>query len=124
MDPAIYAELPIGGTMDGLIAINELNEMSKQLSAAVTTMGRYGRELAEANQAYKVALAQAALELRAEGMPVTLIDKVAPGKAAKQAFKRDTAEVMYDTAKEHVNALKLQIRVLDAQIAREWGSNG
>lgn len=44
--------------------------------------------------------------------------------AAKQAFKRDTAEVMYDTAKEHVNALKLQIRVLDAQIAREWGSNG
>ncbi len=110
--------------MDGLIAINDLNEMSKQLGAAVKTMGKYGRDLAEANQAYKVALAKAALELRAEGMPVTLIEKVAPGKVAKQGFARDTAEVMYDTAKEHVNALKLQIRVLDAQIAREWGSNG
>lgn len=106
--------------MDGVLAINELNEMSKQLGAAVKTMGKYGRDLAEANQAYKVALAKAALELRAEGMPVTLIEKVAPGKVAKQGFARDTAEVMYD----NVNALKLQIRVLDAQIGREWGSNG
>lgn len=110
--------------MDGVMAINELSSLSKQLSAAVKTMGRYGRDLAEANQAYKLAMARAALELRADGMPVTLIDRVAPGKVAKEGLRRDTAEVMYDTAKEHVNALKLQIRVLDAQIAREWGSNG
>lgn len=110
--------------MDGVIAVNDLNDLCAQLSAAVKTMGKYGRDLAEANQAYKVAMARAALELRAEGMAVTLIDKVAPGKVAQQAFKRDTAQVMYDTAQEHVNALKLQIRVLDAQIGREWGSNG
>lgn len=110
--------------MDGLIAINELNTLSNQLSAAVKTMGKYGRDLAEADKAYKVAMARTALELRADGMPVTLIDKVAPGKVANERFKRDTAEVMYDTAKENVNALKLQIRVLDAQIQREWANNG
>jgi len=109
--------------MDGLMAMNDLNDLSAQLSAAVRAMGEKGIKLAEANEAYKVAMAKAALELRAEGMPVTLIDKVAPGKVAKQGFARDKAEVMYDTAKEHVNALKLQMRVLDAQIQREW-SNG
>lgn len=110
--------------MDGLIAINELNELTHQLSKAVENMGTCGLAMARADRDYKVAMAQTALELRAEGMPVTLIDKVAPGKVANKRLERDNAEVLYDTAKERVNALKLQIRVLDAQIAREWGQNG
>lgn len=101
--------------------INELNSLSMKLSEAIKLMGRYGREYAQAESEYKVALAQEALRLRERDMPVTLIDKVVYGKVADSRFKRDTAEVMYKTSQEHINALKLQIRILDAQIAREWG---
>lgn len=106
--------------MDGLVAINELNDLTKRLTEAVRLMGKYGRDYAEAERAYKVALARAALELRAQDMPVTLIDKVVHGKVANERFKRDTAEVMYKTAQENINAVKLQIRVLEGQIQREW----
>lgn len=43
------------------------------------------------------------------------------GKAANERFKRDVAEVMYKTAQENVNSIKLQIRILNDQISREWG---
>lgn len=106
--------------MDGLVAINELKDLTKRLTEAVRLMGKYGRDYAEAERAYKVALSRAALELRAQDMPVTLIDKVVHGKVANERFKRDTAEVMYKTAQENINAVKLQIRVLEGQIQREW----
>ena len=110
--------------MDGLKAINELNELSEKLQQGIKLMGRYGREYAEAERDYKIMLSQKALELRAQEMPVTLIDKVVYGKVAEERFKRDTAEIMWKTAIENVNTLKLQIRILDNQISREWGNNG
>lgn len=100
--------------------INQLNELSLKLSQGIKLMGKYGREYADAEMAYKVALAKKALELRDRGMPVTLIDKVIYGKVADERFERDTAEVMYKTAQEHINAIKLQIRILDNQIDREY----
>lgn len=109
--------------MDGVLAINDLNDLTAKLSTAVTLMAKYGKAYAAAERDYKVALSQEALKLRAEDMPVTLIDKVVHGKVADKRFNRDTAEVMYKTAQENINALKLQIRVLEGQIAREWGRN-
>lgn len=109
--------------MEGLNAINELNDLQQRLTQGIKLMGRYGKEYAQAESDYKIALSQEALKLRASDMPVTLIDKVVYGKVAKQRLARDTAEVMWKTAQENVNAIKLQIRILDNQIAREW-SNG
>lgn len=100
--------------------INQLNELSLKLTQGIKLMGKYGREYADAERSYKVALAKKALELRDRGMPVTLIDKVIYGKVADERFERDTAEVMYKTAQEHINAIKLQIRILDNQIDREY----
>lgn len=108
--------------MDGLVAINELNDLSKRLTQGIKLMGKYGREYAEAERDYKVALSQEALRLRAEEMPVTLIDKVVHGKVADVRFKRDSAEIMWKTSIENVNAIKLQIRILDNQISREYGN--
>lgn len=107
--------------MDGLLAVNELNDLSTKLTQGIKLMGKYGREYAVAERNYKVALSQEALRLRAEDMPVTLIDKVVHGKVAEERFKRDSAEIMWKTAQEHVNAIKLQIRILDNQISREYG---
>ena len=107
--------------------LNELNELSKNLSKSVEQMKRYGKELAEAERDYKITLRQEALKLRAdEQMPVTLIDKVVYGipDVAEKRFKRDVAESMYKAAQESINTLKLKIRIIDAQIQREWHSNG
>lgn len=107
--------------------INELNGLCQKLSVSGSHMARYGKELAEAERDYKICLRQHALNLRAtQDMPVTLIDKVVYGipEVADKRFKRDVAEAMYKTSMESINTLKLKIRVLDAQISREWGSAG
>lgn len=109
--------------MDGVLAINELNELTNRLGTQIKQLGKYGREYAEAEKNYKVALMQQSLRLRDDGMAVTLIDKVVYGKCAEERFKRDVAEVMYNTAKEQINGTKLAIRVLSEQVAREWGQN-
>lgn len=107
--------------------LNELNELSINLTKSGEQMKRYGKELAEAERDYKITLRQEALKLRAdEQMPVTLIDKVVYGipDVAEKRFKRDVAESMYKATQESINTLKLKIRIIDAQIQREWHSNG
>ena len=107
--------------------LNELNELSINLTKSGEQMKRYGKKLAEAERDYKITLRQEALKLRAdEQMPVTLIDKVVYGipDVAEKRFKRDVAESMYKAAQESINTLKLKIRIIDAQIQREWHSNG
>lgn len=105
--------------------LNEMNDLCRKLSLSGQQLKKYGVELAEAERDYKVCLRQHALELRTtKDMPVTLIDKTVYGipEVADKRFERDVAEAMYKTAQESINTLKLKIRVLDAQIAREWGA--
>lgn len=106
--------------------INELNELSKQLTHSGEQLKKYGKELAEAEHDYKVILRQEALKLRADGMAITLIDKVVYGidEVADARLKRDIAETMYKASQESINTLKLKMRIIDAQINREWHSNG
>lgn len=104
--------------------INTINELTLRLNKAVTFMKDCGVTAAEKEKAYKIALRQEALRLRAEGMAVGLIDKVAPGGVAEERFERDAADAYYKAAQENVLVLKLQIRILDNQISREWGANG
>ena len=81
-----------------------------------------GRAAAEAEQAYRVALAKKILELREQSYPATLIGDLARGdkEVAQLKFERDCSEVVYDNAKEAVNVYKRQIDVLREQIDREW----
>lgn len=109
--------------MSGLSLVNELNDLQLQLTASVKQMAEYGRAYAEKERDYKIALAQAALKRRDAGMPVTLIDKVVYGDVAQARFQRDTAEIMYKTAQESINSIKLRLRLIQAQIDKEW-SNG
>ena len=55
--------------------------------------------------------------------PVTIISDVCRGSAeiAGLRFERDCAEVFYKSAQEAVNSMKLQLRLLDNQLEREWG---
>ena len=101
----------------------EINEKTKELSYAIKMMERYAREKAQNEKDYKIALRQEALKLRSSNMAVTLIDKVVYGvpEVADKRFKRDVAVAMYETAKELVNVLKTNIRILETQYKIEYG---
>ena len=104
--------------------ITQLNDLNAQLSQGIKLMGRYGREYASAERDYKIELAKEAIRLREKDIPVTMVQLriYGTGDVPKKRFDRDTAEVMYNTAKENINAIKLKMRLLEAQIDREWKS--
>jgi hypothetical protein len=58
-------------------------------------------------------------------MAVTLINQIVYGipEVASKRFKRDIAETMYQTNLEYINTTKLQLRILENQLQREWGKN-
>ena len=105
---------------------NDIQELTKKLNQAIKLLAQYGNDLAETERDYKITLRQEALKLRSEkGMPVTLIQQVVYGipEVADKRFKRDVSEAMYSTAQENINSIKLQIRILESQLNREWSNN-
>ena len=105
---------------------NQVNDLCNKLTQSIKILAKYGKELAEAEKNYKTTLRQEALKLRTQkDMPVTLIQQVVYGipEVAEKRFKRDVAEAMRNTAQENINVQKLQIRILEEQIKREWGNS-
>jgi len=106
--------------------VNEMSSKVSLLDTAIRELGKRGQAYAEAEKQYKIALAQQILTEREKGVPVTIISDICRGnpKIAKLRFERDVAEVTYKSAMEAINSYKLQIRILDSQIEREWHSGG
>lgn len=106
--------------------MNELSGKVTLLDEAIRQYAKRGQVYADAERDYRVCLAKKILIERDKGTPVTVIGDICKGdtEIADKRFKRDCAEVMYKSAQEAINSYKLQIRILDAQISREWsGSN-
>ena len=104
---------------------NELTTKIKELNISIKKLRETGTEFAEAERDYKITLRQEALKLRAEkGMPVTLIQQVVYGvpEVAEKRFNRDVKEAIYQANQEAINSIKLQIRVIENQLSREWGN--
>lgn len=103
---------------------NDIQDLIGKLNTAIDTLAKKGKELAETERDYKITLRQEALKLRQEkNMPVTLINQIIYGipQVAEKRFKRDIAEAMYQTNLEYINSTKLQLRILENQLSREWG---
>ena len=106
---------------------NDIQQLMNELTASIKLLRKNGNELASAERDYKITLRQEALKLRTEqDMPVTLINQIIFGvpEVADKRFKRDVAETMYNTNQEHINVTKLKLRLLEAQLNREWSSKG
>jgi len=104
---------------------NELQQKIKELNISIKKLRETGTEFAEAEKDYKITLRQEALKLRAEkGMPVTLIQQVVYGipEVAEKRFQRDVKEAIYQANQEAINSTKLQIRVIESQLQREWNN--
>ena len=105
--------------------ISDIQKLMDELTISIKKLRQTGNALAEAERDYKITLRQEALKLRVEDdMPVTLINQIIFGvpEVAEKRFKRDVAETMYQTNQEHINATKLKLRLLEAQVQREWGN--
>lgn len=101
----------------------ELKALREQLNTSLKLLRKNGSILAKAERDYKVALNKKALELRAsEDMPVTLINQVIYGfeDIARLRFDRDVAQTTYNANAEAINVYKLQLRIVENQIGREW----
>lgn len=109
--------------MDGLSAIQQLNDLQNVLDSTITLMAKQGKELSEAERDYYIALRQQALLMKDAGEPATLISLTIKGvpEVANLRYERDFAQSRYDVSREKIMALKLNIRVLEGIISREWG---
>lgn len=106
--------------------MQQLEALKDDLRQSVRLLRPNGKALAKAERDYKVRLRQEALKLRAEDMPVTLIQQIVYGieDVADLRYKRDVAQTTYEANKEAINTFKLYIRILESQIQREWSLGG
>ena len=104
--------------------INEIGQKTRELETSVRMLRTTGTAYAEAERDYKILLRTECLRLRDEGYAIGMIDKTCYGipKVAEARFKRDVAETVYKANLESINSIKLQIRILDNQISREWST--
>lgn len=112
--------------MTGYDLMQQLQSKVTLLDEAVRMVKQRGQGYAKAEKEYRIALSQKILIERNNGTPVTIMSDVCRGdkKIADLKFRRDVAEVMHRSALEAINAYKLEIKMLDAQIGREWGARG
>lgn len=104
---------------------NDLQTKTRELEKSIKTLRHSGTNYAQAERDYKVLLRQECLKLRDEGMAIGMIDKTCYGipVVAEARFKRDVAEAVYKANLEAINSIKLQMRLMENQLQREYGTN-
>lgn len=103
----------------------ELQAKTRQLDASIKQLRKNGTEYAQKERDYKVLLRTECLKLKEEGMAIGMIDKTCYGipSVAEARFQRDIAKVVYEANQEAIQAIKLQMRLIESQIQREWGAS-
>ena len=105
--------------------INELNNLINKLDISVKSLRKTGSDYAKAYTEYRIALAKELMILKEEGYAITLAGDIARGKPeiAKLKFKEISSEAIYKANQESINALKLQIKIIQEQINKEYSSD-
>lgn len=100
-----------------------LNNLLEQLQTSVKSLRITATEYAEAYKNYRVLLAKELVRLKDSGMAITLASDVARGNEdiASAKMQEIKKEAIYKANVESINAIKLQIKVVENQITREIG---
>ena len=100
----------------------ELEAKQDKLNVSVKKLRETGSDYAKAERDYKILLRQEVLKLRNEGEAIGVIQLTCYGipSVAKARFERDVAEAIYKANQEAINTLKLEIRLIESQLQREW----
>jgi len=94
----------------------------KQLDDTIRALVPLATKSAEAKRSYRISYQKELLRLKADGTQATIIESVCKGneEIAKLEFDCSVAEANYDCAKENVNCLKLELRLIGEEMGREW----
>ena len=100
----------------------ELQHKIKLLDVALGELGKRGRDHAQAEKDYRIALAEKMITERESGKPATILSDICRGdkSIAMLKFQRDCMEVSYKAAQEAINIYKIQIKSLENQLDREY----
>lgn len=103
--------------------MNQLDTMCQKLDTSVKMLRKSGEDYAKAYTEYRIALARELLILKNEGYAITLAGDIARGKVeiARLKYEEISKEAIYKANLESINALKLEIKLLQSQIDKEWG---
>ena len=104
---------------------NELQEKCRLLDNSIKMLRKTGSDYAKAYTDYRVALSKELVRLKDEGYAITLAGDVARGKTeiAHLKFLEISTEAIYKANQESINVLKLQIKIIQEQINKEYGGN-
>lgn len=111
---------------DGQTLYSMLQETMREAYDANESLVELGREKAEAEAAYRSAVAKKELELRVQGkLPMGLIHDLARGDehVAVLFVEKECSAVLYDKTREEVLLRKRDADIIREQIAREYGRN-
>lgn len=105
--------------------IQQQFEMSERCDTLIRELARTGDMYAQAEYQYNVQKAKTAYRLKDAGYTATMIQTLLKGipEVALLRRDRDIARANYEATKEQINIVKLQMRLTDNQISREWGRN-
>ena len=105
--------------------VNELNNLIKKLDVSVKSLRNTGSDYAKAYTDYRVALAKELMILKEEGYAITLAGDIARGKPeiARLKFKEISTEAIYKANQEAINSTKLQIKIIQEQLNKEYSSD-
>lgn len=100
-----------------------LNDLQEQLQTSVKSLRTTSAEYAEAYKNYRVLLAKELVRLKDSGMAISLASDVARGneEIANAKMVEIKKEAIYKANMESINAIKLQIKIVENQITREIG---
>lgn len=103
--------------------IQQQLEMSARCDSLIRELARQGDLFAQAEYSYCTQKTKTAYKLKDEGYSATMIMQILKGEpeVAILMRERDLAKVRYQATMESINILKLQMRMNDNQISREWG---
>ena len=104
--------------------LQKLEELNNLLTSALSEYKKRGQDYAKAYRDYRVKIAQKLLELKAEGMPVTISYDIARGdeEVAKAKEQEIITECLYKSCQEAINVYKLKIKILQSQIDNDYGN--
>lgn len=106
--------------------LQELWKINELLTKALEQYKARGQEYAKAYTSYRKMLALELLKLKADGMPVTIAYDIARGKEeiANAKEQEIITECLYKSCQEAINTYKLQIKIIQEQINKEYTNGG
>lgn len=102
--------------------IQKMQELNTYLTTALAEYKKRGTDYAKAYKNYRILLSQELLKLKAEGMPVTIAYDIARGteQVANAKEQEIITECLYKSCQEAINTFKLQIKILQENINKDY----